>query len=809
MRINFANIEGEKKAFDQLLGNDDKTDKSIKTDSFRGLLSNWIDKMSSISLDVREFDGSNEKSLGVDSKLLNITTVLKSKDFVVDEINTNTETEALAICLRNEKTRIALNSILTNVTVIEEVISLCIASRNGAARLESPITDLVLIFRAIDDSKLLKTMNLSKYTKFAIAMLLQKFFSVQNLLATQVDMVSVSPWMIVDNMEKSFKRDIQDQIIKESCARIYFRNITKLGKNSTCAALASAFVHDLNPFRGDLINITRRDKAFDNILPRIKSYILNTLHKNYEPHELEFKDRADFQFLATNLDFVMAALKSDTERSNIPAYYWSEYDSILAQAVRNSQHYSVVSLAEYSKYFSLNKLYDNRGKLRYVTLTKNIKSDININSFWVTTSMNYVEVNNYNYADSALVPVTKWINSIDSRHTHFEIDKLLSAVMESVPVVSLVTCFVDKEELVKYSMAIAGELFLGTSSDGEPIITYGIHSATAPDLTKLPIGVRTDYFTSDVIEHVILQSQVNLDSLSEKNSLVLREITKLQEGRKYYAVGLPLSNTIEKKNDLRLYFKKSITDPAVLVNIPNKSLAEILDLDLGYSIQTTSVYVALPLSQALISLNVTLPLLLDHELGKIVNYLKADYINLHGIQESEQPSNEEFLLIAKKSREDFQKIWQCRLVASVIDRLITEPSLRSIFSKIGSIVKSMLNSDRSGRQTKFKREIDSGALHMNNLYKEQIAFAVAIYLLRAVGVLNDMNGSVLEFFRSDNDWLDSDTTMELVDHLSGLTKQLEKEWSNSAKSSQLISDDISMADILGTAFLRYSIYYRK
>lgn len=681
------------------------------------MIENYLDRFNTVS--VQEVDYTDIEGLSTESLPLNINSYLDFIPITVDKVETGFDNLGqLAIYFAEASIRKALESIISDAEFLESLISKVLNAGNRNVRLGSALVEFRSIFDAVLDSKdRLVTPELRQIMLF----LLRAAFKKWNLLYQDKAVVRFN-LRKREQVSSTLLTELNLAFAERALNDLSFEPINDDNKGYTTAGiLATSFQNSLERLRHAMIAMTQNDLALNCLLPRIRSFILHDM-ANYTKEQMVSFTNATFLNLASNATLVMLALKDDVPTTTtIPELYWNNYDELLLSVLQTSPSIRWSSLSRIVNKFSANVVRDFKNTRKAVVLSRNIRSNDSLSSYYRMKSGSFDEFVSFNSLDKITSIMNTWSNGITSYTINEMATSILSSFVntEDNEKICLIGCHVDDGsddltdmELQLLAMSLADSVRVRKSDKGLARIEYLIDVYKSVDSALEFRNVPRQIVSTNVQTILFCKLKEFKGDDFEIADLKL----ELMPGKKYHQSSFIIQSNFSKEIPLRLSYAKRESTNEILRFTDLVSFSTLFQLDVPQFIAQERPFVG----------NLIIGLLLKSR-DVIYDHLIAQGVN----------SDQEFLLSTKVSR-TFGKLW---------GSLIDHNDIRAIADHVLGIYENNFKRDPStiklfdGGTSTWKNAKsnvlfrESTGWRYNITIKDKISFDIIWYLMQVYGFI--------------------------------------------------------------------------
>lgn len=685
------------------------------------LVNDYLDRFNNVS--IQEVDFTDVEGLAANSLPLIVNSYLDFMPVTIDKTETGFDNLGqLAIYFAEPATRKELEEAIADSEFLEDLIRNIVNAGNRNIRLGSPLVEFRSIFDVVSEAK---TRIPSSDAKQVIIFLLRAAFKKWNLLYQDKAIIKLNLRKRL-NVSNTVVTEINIAYAEKSLNQLNFEEVNGDNKGYTTAGiLATSFQNSLEKLRHAMIAMVQNDLALSCLLPRIKSHVLREF-SSYTKEQLVSFTNPTFLSLASNATLVMLALRVDVPFSTtVPELYWNNYDELLLSVLQTSSVVKWCAIGRIMNKFSVQTVKDYMNKRKCVVISRNIKSNDTINSYYRIKAGSFDEYVSFNSIDK----ITSIFNDWSSKITSYTLNELATNVLSSFiykderEKVCFIGCrpdmiegdFIDME-LQLLSMALADSVRV-RKIDNYGKIEFLLDVYKEGDLESEFKDLPRQIVTTNV--STVLFSKCK-DYRGEDFDVANLKL-ELLPGKKYHQSAYMVQSNLSTPIPLRLsYFKRETTNE-VLRFTDLTTFNELLQLDVPEFISQEKPFVSS---------------LLIHLLLKTRDVV-YDHLIANGV------TNEQEFLLSSKVARAFGNVWGA-LIENPELRMITDHALglyEAAYKNSGGKVSIYDNKDRSWKVSNSASLLkEANGWRYNITIKDKMTFDVMWFLLQVYGFITIEDG---------------------------------------------------------------------
>lgn len=681
------------------------------------LIDDYLEKFNSVS--ISEVDFADVSGLTANSIPVLFNSYLDFTPATIDKIETGFDNlNQLAIYFADPDVRKSIEEAIADSEFIEELISSVVNAGNRNIRLGSPLVEFRSIFDAVSATRVRLSNGEAKQV---MIFLLRSAFKKWDLLYQDKTVIRLNLRKRT-NVTSTITTEINVAFAEKALSNLSFESINGDNRGYTTAGiLATSFQNSLEKLRHAIIAMTQNDLALSCLMPRLKSYLLRDM-SSYTKEQMTSFTNATFLSLAGNATIAMLALDEHVPMTTtVPELYWANYDELLLSVLQTSSVVKWCALSRILNKYSLQVIRDYTNKRKYVVVSRNIKSQDKLNSYYRMKAGSFDEYVAFNSVDKITSIFTEWSNKI----TSYTINELASNVLSSFTYtdekekICLIGCDVNDEadnftdmELKLLAMALADSIRirkLDHSGSIEFLIDVYKDSDTSTEFKDLP----RQLVTTNVKTVLFTKAKNHKGEDFDIADLSL----ELLPGKKYHQSAYMVQSNFSREIPLRLSYLKRDTTGEILRFTDFITFSELFQLDIPEYISQEKPFV----SSLIMSL-----------------LFKTRDVIYDSLIQRGVTTEQEFLLSTKVSR-SFGNIWG-QLIDNNELRMISDHVLgiyEAEYSKLGrkSLTYNPVTKDWT-TSTGSSLLKESKGWRYNITIKDKITFDVIYYLLQVYGFVS-------------------------------------------------------------------------
>lgn len=649
-----------------------------------------------------------ERSIEGVTNQISLVNYLEVDKYEVMEFENDKNTiKGLAFLMADATVRIELSRALTSLELIEGIIKKALGIKNDQVRLENPLTD----FRSISAAVREKKGNIKNSdARSIISFLLFRACEDWNLNFSTKKFTEIVIRDIIRD-ETNISKYIQERKATELLSNVRFSDLSKFGKYTTIKILATQFIDDLSDLRVGLDRMSELDSAFDCVLPRVYSYVMKTVQKDYKQYERGFVDTAAFKFLATTVDIVNMAVTRKKKKTTIPQSLWSFYDNLLQEAIHTAEFIKIRPISGVLNSFVTAPVYSAGKKKKYQIIAKNIRHTAQIRSYFKQTLGDYSELTSYAYFDGVLADLNKFVEHANAKNLVQLIYSSLSRFAENNQDIFNVYLMLDDYDKSILALALADFVYL--NDNGE--FHYAIQSRFNPAVGDVLNSVERAFITKSRDLVIFAKCDSN------------RDPSELERGKeaKNHGEGISLASDIVFDRQKRYSKIGKYTRPNYTTKTPFDVFYSTDPLNLNTAVHYRAVRAPKDLFNIDVAPNVvsTIPFLVSPILDTLIRsmqLLRDHLIKVHnGDKDAEYEDDKCFILLS-------------RFFGSFFQPLVDSDSVAAFNGHISRMIEGEVRDNEKITDSSLKAR---DTFYYDTIVDSCINFGIAMYLLVSFGII--------------------------------------------------------------------------